>query len=368
MIFEAKTAKPAPKSSSGILGWLRDNLFDSWINGIATVVFLYLIYLGMVPFIKWAFIDAVWSGDGAQDCKAEGAGACWLFVQAKFDQLMYGFYPESAHWRIHIALGIFAVCIVWLLIEKTPYKAIVGLFTLIVAPIIGFILLRGGYFGLEEVETSQWGGLTLTLILAGIGIVLAFPLGIILALGRRSDMPVVRNICIIYIEFWRGVPLITVLFMVSVMLPLAQPATEHAIEIDKVLRALVAITLFQSAYMAEVVRGGLQAIPKGQYEAAAAMGLGYWKSMMFIIMPQALRLMIPAIVNTCLELFKDTSLVIIISLLDILGMIQAALTDTNWPGFSIEGYLFVGAVYFIFCYGMSLYSRRLEARLDTGHK
>lgn len=368
MIFETKTPQPAPKSSSGIIGWLRDNLFNSWINAVATLVFLYLIYIGLTPFIKWAFVDAIWSGNGSQACKVEGAGACWIFIEAKFDQLMYGFYPESEHWRIHIALGIFALCIIWLLIEKTPYKSIVGLFTLIIAPIIGFILLKGGYFGLESVETSKWGGLTLTLILSGIGIVLAFPLGIILALGRRSEMPVVRNICIFYIEFWRGVPLITVLFMVSVMLPLAQPASADSIEIDKVLRALVAITLFQSAYMAEVVRGGLQAIPKGQYEAAAAMGLGYWKSMFFIIMPQALKLMIPAIVNTCLELFKDTSLVIIISLLDILGMIQSALTDTNWPGFAVEGYLFVGAVYFIFCYGMSLYSRKLEARLDTNHK
>lgn len=368
MIFEAKATKPAPKSSTGILGWMRNNLFNSWASSITSLVFIYLLYLGITPFIQWAFIDAVWSGNGSEDCKVEGAGACWLFIQAKFDQLMYGFYPESEHWRIHVAFGLFALCIMWLLIEKTPHKPIVAMVTLTVAPVIGFILLKGGYFGLEDVETSKWGGLTLTLILSGVGIVLAFPLGIILALGRRSEMPVVRNICIIYIEFWRGVPLITVLFMVSVMLPLAQPASEHAIEIDKVLRALVAITLFQSAYMAEVVRGGLQAIPKGQYEAAAAMGLGYWKSMIFIIMPQALKLMIPAIVNTCLELFKDTSLVIIISLLDILGMIQAALTDTNWPGFSVEGYLFVGAVYFIFCYGMSLYSRKLEARLDTGHK
>lgn len=368
MIFEAKATKPAPKSTSGILGWLRNNLFNNWINSIATVVFLYLIYLGLTPFIKWAFIDAVWSGEGSTDCKAEGAGACWLFIKAKFNQLMYGFYPESEHWRIHISLGLFFLCVIWLLIEKTPFKAWVGLFTLIGVPIIGFILLRGGYFGLEVVETSNWGGLTLTLILSCIGIVLAFPLGIILALGRRSEMPIVRTLSVVYIEFWRGVPLITVLFMVSVMLPLAMPASEGALEIDKVLRALVAITLFKSAYMAEVVRGGLQAIPKGQYEAADSLGLGYWKSMIFIIIPQALKLMIPAIVNTCLELFKDTSLVIIISLLDILGMVQAALTDTAWPGFYVEGYLFVGFVYFLFCYGMSVYSRRLEARLDTSHK
>ena len=236
---------------------------------------------------------------------------------------------------------------------------------LLLYPLLAFWLLHGGFFGLEEVPTSRWGGLMLTLVIAAVGIAGALPLGILLALGRRSDLPAIRVLCVTFIEFWRGVPLITVLFMSSVMLPLFLP---EGLSFDKLVRALIGVILFQSAYIAEVVRGGLQAIPKGQYEAAAAMGLGYWRMMGLVILPQALKLVIPGIVNTFIALFKDTSLVIIIGLFDLLNSIKQATSDPAWIGMATEGYVFAALVFWIFCFGMSRYSMRLERRLDTGHK
>jgi general L-amino acid transport system permease protein len=231
--------------------------------------------------------------------------------------------------------------------------------------VLAYWLLHGGFFGLSTVSTSQWGGLMLTLVIAAVGIAGALPLGILLALGRRSEMPAIRVICVTFIEFWRGVPLITVLFMSSVMLPLFLP---EGLSFDKLMRALIGVILFQSAYIAEVVRGGLQAIPKGQYEAAAAMGLGYWRMMGLVILPQALKLVIPGIVNTFIALFKDTSLVIIIGLFDLLNSIKQATTDPAWLGMATEGYVFAALIFWIFCFGMSRYSQHLERKLDTGHK
>jgi general L-amino acid transport system permease protein len=251
-----------------------------------------------------------------------------------------------------------------LFIKRFPWKLWLGLFILFGYPVIAFYLFSGGVFGMEYVETSRWGGLTLTLVLASVGMAASLPLGILLALGRRSSMPIVKSLSVVFIEFWRGVPLITVLFMSSVMLPLFLPEGTH---FDKLLRAMIGITLFQSAYMAEVVRGGLQAIPKGQYEAAQALGLSYWKTMGLIILPQALKLVIPGIVNTFIALFKDTTLVLIIGLFDMLAMIQAALADPNWLGYAIEGLLFAALVYWVFCFGMSRYSLALERKLHTGH-
>jgi general L-amino acid transport system permease protein len=225
-------------------------------------------------------------------------------------------------------------------------------------------LFYGGLFGLSVVETHQWGGLMLTLVLALVGMVLSLPLGILLALGRRSQMPVVRAACVTYIELWRGVPLITVLFMASVMLPLFLP---EGATLDKLLRAMIGIVLFQASYMAEVVRGGLQAIPKGQYEAAEALGLGYWQGIGLIILPQALKLVIPGIVNTFIALFKDTTLVLIIGLFDLLGIVQQAFADPNWLGYSVEGYLFAGLIYWAFCFSISRYSQALERELHRGH-
>lgn len=362
MKYELQQAKPAPNTSTGLVGWLKSNLFNSPINSIATLVLSYLIISFLIPTIDWAFIKADWLGTSRDACTS--GGACWVFITNRLDQFMYGFYPEEHYWRINLTFIIFAACIAWLLIDKTAYKGFVAIFTLFIFPAIAFFLLYGGSFGLETVETHKWGGLSLTLILAIIGIVAALPFGVLLALGRRSEMPIVKSFCVVFIEFWRGVPLITVLFMASVMLPLFVP---EEISFDKLLRALIGIVLFQSAYMAEVVRGGLQAIPKGQYEAADALGLGYWKKMILIILPQALKLMIPGIVNTFIALFKDTSLVLIIGLFDLLAIVQAALNDPDWLGYSTEGYIFVALVFWVFCFSMSRYSQNLEKRLQTGH-
>ncbi|MDP2522673.1 amino acid ABC transporter permease [Neptunomonas phycophila] len=362
MKYELQEAQPAPNTSTGLVGWLKTNLFNSPINSIATIVLSYFIISFLIPTIDWAFIKADWIGTSREACTS--GGACWVFITNRLDQFMYGFYPEEHYWRINLTFIIFAACIAWFLIDKTPYKGLVAIFTLFIFPVIAFFLLYGGAFGLEVVETHKWGGLSLTLILAIIGIVAALPFGVILALGRRSEMPIVKSFCVVFIEFWRGVPLITVLFMASVMLPLFVP---EDISFDKLLRALIGIVLFQSAYMAEVVRGGLQAIPKGQYEAADALGLGYWKKMIFIILPQALKLMIPGIVNTFIALFKDTSLVLIIGLFDLLAIVQAALNDPDWLGYSTEGYIFVALVFWVFCFSMSRYSQNLEKRLQTGH-
>ena len=258
-----------------------------------------------------------------------------------------------------------AFLIVPQLIEKAPYKIFLGWFFLTGFPIVSGVLFVGGVFGLEPVPTAKWGGLSLTLVIAFVGIVAALPIGILLALGRRSEMPVIRMVCVVFIEIWRGVPLISVLFMASVMLPLFLP---DGVNFNKLLRALIGITMFQSAYMAEVIRGGLQAIPKGQYEAASALGLGYWRSMGLVILPQALKLVIPGIVNSFIALFKDTTLVLIIGLFDILGTLQSVLADPAWPDVSTEGFVFVGFAFWIFTFTMSRYSIRLERKVDTNQR
>ncbi|MCG8427131.1 MAG: amino acid ABC transporter permease [Chromatiales bacterium] len=353
---------PPPSSSVGVVGWLRGNLFSSPLNTGLTLFAAYLIFLTIPPLIEWAFLKADWTGQSREACTS--GGACWVFVNVRFDQFMYGFYPETEYWRVNLAFGLIVALLIPLFIEHFRKKSLVVAFILFGYPVIAFYLFGGGIFGLVEVETAKWGGLMLTLILAIVGIVASLPIGIVLALGRRSDMPIVKSVCVVFIEFWRGVPLITVLFMASVMLPLFLPAGTH---FDKLLRAMIGITLFQSAYMAEVIRGGLQAIPKGQYEAAEALGLSYWKSMGFIILPQALKLVIPGIVNTFIALFKDTTLVLIIGLFDLLGIVQLAFTDSNWLGYSIEGYVFAASVFWVFCFGMSRYSQALEKKLHTGH-
>ncbi|MCW8884260.1 MAG: amino acid ABC transporter permease [Motiliproteus sp.] len=353
---------PPPPSTVGVIGWLRTNLFSSWLNSLLTVIVGYLLVINLVPLIDWAFLTSDWIGETREDCTS--GGACWVFISVRLDQFIYGFYPEELYWRINTMYVIGVILITALIIESTPKKPLIAAFTLIIFPIIAFYLLYGGAFGLEVVETHKWGGLTLTLVLACVGIVASLPFGVLLALGRRSEMPIVRSLCTAFIEVWRGVPLISVLFMASVMLPLFVSGETH---MDKLVRALIGITMFQSAYMAEVIRGGLQAIPKGQYEAAMALGLNYWKSMGLIILPQALKLMIPGIVNTFIALFKDTSLVLIIGLFDLLAIVQAALSDPKWLGYSVEGYVFVAFVFWVFCFGMSRYSQGLEKKLHTGH-
>jgi general L-amino acid transport system permease protein len=366
----APTLKP-PAATVGLLGWLRANLFNGWFNTLLTLLSLYLVWLIAPPLIKFLIIDAVWTGTSREDCLAERVGrpvgACWPFIRAKFTQLVYGFYPWDQHWRVDLTFVLGAALLVPLLIPRVPYKALNALLFFGVFPVVAFVLLVGGVFGLQHVETRTWGGLLVTLVVAVTGIVVSLPLGILLALGRRSRLPIVRTFSVIFIEFWRGVPLITVLFFATYMLPLFLPNTWT---IDGLLRCLVGVALFSAAYMAEVVRGGLQAIPRGQYEGAMAVGLGYWKMMGLIVLPQALKLVIPGIVNNFIGLFKDTTLVMIVSIFDFLGQLRAAFADPNWatPTTLFTGFAFAGIVYFFFCFGMSRYSLFVERRLSTGYR
>jgi len=353
---------PPPKSTVGVVGWLKKNLFSTPVNSALTIVALTFLCWTVPRLVEWALINADWLGTTREDCSREGA--CWVFVAVRIKQFLFGFYPGAEYWRVVLSFSLVGFLVAWLLIEKTPRKGLVAFLTIFVYPVLAYILFYGGAFGLPVVETHRWGGLMLTLILATIGMFCALPIGIILALGRRSSMPIAKSASIVFIEFWRGVPLITVLFMSSVMLPIFIP---EEVNIDKLLRAIIGIIFFESAYMAEVVRGGLQAIPRGQYEAAEALGLSYWKTMLFIILPQALKLVIPGIVNTFNALFMDTTLVLIIGLFDFLAVMQSAFADPKWLGFSVEGYVFVALIYWIACFSMSRYSQYLERKLHTGH-
>ncbi len=356
---------PAPLGERGIIYWLRNNLFSSVGNTILTLLGLALLVYTLPPLIDWAIIRASWGGNAPALCKVEGTGACWTFINARLGQFYYGFYPIDERWRITYPTIAMFVLLGYIIMPYAPKKSIAAFLILIIFPPIAFILLKGGMFGLSEVPTSQWGGMTLTFVIAFVAITLSFPIGIILALGRRSNMPIVKSFCVVFIELVRGVPMITVLFMSSVMFPLFLP---EGWNFDKLLRALIGITLFASAYMAEVVRGGLQAIPKGQTEAAQSLGMSYWKITGLIVLPQALKIVIPGIVNTFIGLFKDTTLVLIIGLFDFLGIIQAASQDAKWLGYHTEGYVFAALIYFIFCFAMSRYSMYLENKLHTGHK
>ncbi|MFH8135220.1 amino acid ABC transporter permease [Pantoea osteomyelitidis] len=341
--------------------WARKNLFSSWFNSLLTLFCLWVIWAVIPPALNWLVFQANWFGETRADCTKEEA--CWVFIHARFGQFMYGLYPHELRWRINLALVIGLLSLIPMFIKRLPRRGLYIACWAVFCPLIIWFLLYGGFLGLERVETRQWGGLTLTLIIASVGIAGALPLGILLALARRSRMPVVRTLSVIFIEFWRGVPLITVLFMSSVMLPLFM---SEGTTIDKLVRALVGVILFQSAYVAEVVRGGLQALPKGQYEAAESLALGYWKTQALVILPQALKLTIPGLVNTIIALFKDTSLVIIIGLFDLFSSVQQATVDPAWLGMSTEGYVFAALVYWIFCFSMSRYSQYLEKRFHTG--
>ena len=336
--------------------WLRDNLFSSVPNALLTVLIAVALWKAVPALIDWAFLDAVWRPD-PRACRA-AEGACWGFINEKHRFILFGTYPYEEHWRPALATVILVALWIasawprlwrwWLL---APIWA-VGLLS------IG-VLMWGGVFGLLPVENERWGGLILTLLLATFGLAGAFPISIVLALGRRSELPVIRALCVAYIELIRGVPLISVLFMTSVMLPLFLPP---GVSVDKLLRAQLAMILFAAAYLAEVVRGGLQAIPKGQYDAAAALALPFWRRTFLVILPQALRIAVPPLVNTFIGFFKDTSLVLIIGLFDLLSTIKVSLNDPIWSGFGVEAYVFAALIYFAFCYAMSRYSRRLERR------
>ena len=354
---------PPPTIEVGVIGWLRNNLFSSPLNALLTVFALGLLYLLVPPLVQWTLIDADWSGETREACT--GAGACWVFIKFWFWNLIFGLYTPDERWRVALAFAILIVAAIPLFIPGFRHKPWLGAFLLIGFPVIAYFLFVGDVLGMPLVETTLWGGLFLTLVIAGVGIVLSLPLGVALALGRRSNMPIVRALSIAFIELWRGVPLITVLFMASVMFPLFLP---EGVNFDKLLRALIAVALFSAAYMAEVVRGGLQAIPRGQYEAAQAVGLGYWRMMTFVILPQALKHVIPGIVNSFIALFKDTTLVLIIGLFDFLGMLQTVRSNPDWIGFAPEAYVFAAFVFWMFCFSMSRYSQHLERKLETGHE
>jgi general L-amino acid transport system permease protein len=334
--------------------WARENLFSSWPSGLATIAILALAWNLVPPLLDWALVSAVWRAPAAGACR-EAHGACWAFIGEKHRFMLFGTYPFEQHWRPALATAVLILLWVFSSLKRSWNWSLPAIWAGGLCVIA--VLMWGGVFGLVYVENERWGGLILTLILASFGVALAFPLSILLALGRRSEMPVLRAACIGYIELIRGVPLISVLFMASVMLPLFLPA---GLTIDKLLRAQIALILFAAAYLAEAVRGGLQAIPRHQYEAAEALGLSYWKRTLHVILPQALRVSIPPLVNTFIGLFKDTSLVLIIGLFDLLSTIKVSLQDPAWSGFGIEAYLFASMVYFAFCYAMSRYSQGLE--------
>jgi general L-amino acid transport system permease protein len=374
---EMVLAQVAPRSQVGPLAWMRKNMFASPLDSALTILAALALAWALPQILNWLFFSAIWSGADRTACltveqggalPAGWSGACWPFVSGRFGQFMFGRYPVDERWRVILAGIIFIALLAPLLIPRAPYKMLNAILFFAVFPFICFVLLVGGYFGLPYVETPRWGGLMVTLVISYVGIVVSLPLGILLALGRRSKMPAVKLLSVIFIETIRGVPLVTVLFMASFMLPLFVPP---GMTFDKLLRALIGVALFASAYMAEVVRGGLQAIPKGQYEGADSLGLSYWQKMGFIVMPQALKLVIPGIVNSFIGLFKDTTLVLIISMFDLLGVVKQNISgDPTWatPQTAKTGYVFAAAIFWIFCFGMSRYSMYMERRLDTGHR
>jgi general L-amino acid transport system permease protein len=425
-------ALPPPRNMVGPQAWARQNLFSSPLNSVLTLVCLWLVYYVVSGMISFLFTTAVWNGADGKACEGDGVGACWPFIKAKFGQFMYGRYPDAERWRVNLVyllaaigivplmipsipgkkwsalftFGIFPAVAYWLLTGSTPgvkfgtawdwlgVVCLLGTAALLLVPrltgatmatqglavgaalplafialplLIGWILNYSGLPALPVVQTQYWGGMLVTLVVATVGITMSFPIGVILALGRRSKMPVARWASVGFIEFIRGVPLITILFMSSVMLPLFMaPGTT----VDKLLRALIGVSLFSGAYMAEVVRGGLQAIPRGQFEAADALGLNYGKKMGLIVLPQALKVVIPNIVSSFIGLFKDTSLVLIIGLFDLLGIVQQNMSDNKWfsPSMGITGYVFTAILFWVFCFAMSRYSQFLERRLNTSHR
>ncbi|PAP96013.1 amino acid ABC transporter permease [Mesorhizobium wenxiniae] len=360
------TAPPADVRP-GPVTWIKGNLFSTPLSGVLTICFVLLAGWLLHQFLSFAIFYAVWSG-GREACRANPEGACWPFIAEKFDYLRYGAYPVSERWRVNLTQAVGATLIVWLLWTKAPQRKVAAVLFFIVYPVAAFVLLRGAaWLNLPVIDTTLWGGLLITLLMSIVGIVFSLPIGVVLALGRRSELPIIKAVCVTFIEVVRGVPFITVLFMANFMMPLFVP---DYLTPDRLLRPLIAIALFSSAYMAEVVRAGLQAIPKGQYEAAEALGISYLNMMRLIVLPQALTIVIPSIVSTFIGLFKDTTLVAIVGIADFLKAVETARVDPNWAGPTISstGYLFAGLVYWGFCFGMSRYSQAMERQLARGHK
>ncbi len=359
--FQPIAARPAPVNTEGPIAWMRFNLFGSWPTTVMTLVIGAILLTALPQLLSWALFRASWLPD-YDACRVEGVGACWGVVSEKYRFIIFGRYPFEEQWRPLVATALM-LALLGASCSRAFWKVwLLGLWVLVLAAF--FILMYGNTLGLSRVETDRWGGLPLTILLASLSIVLAFPIAMVVALGRRSNLPAIRTLCTIYVELIRGVPLISVLFMASFMFPLFMP---QGFSIDVLIRVLVGITLFAAAYLAEVIRGGLQAIPKGQIEAAATLGLSYWQTQVKIVLPQALAMVVPSIMNNFIGLFKDTSLVTIVSLYELTGALTLALnSDANWRPFKIEGYLFIAMIYFIFCFSMSRYSIWVEKQVNKG--
>ena len=359
--FRPVDPRPPPSASIGAAAWLRRSFFDGPVNTALTLVVLALLAMSVPPLFNWAVLYAVTTPDPEVCREAHAYGACWGLIIEKGRLIVFGRYPFDEQWRPLVASALLVALLVCSCLRAFWKPWLAPLWVVVLAAF--FALMRGGVLGLSPVESSRWGGLPLTLILSTVSIVVAFPLSVLVALGRRTDLPAIRTLCVVYVELVRGVPLISVLFMASFMFPLFMP---QGTTIDVLIRVLVGMTLFTAAYLAEVVRGGLQAVPKGQIEAAQSLGLGYWATQRLIVLPQALRMVVPAIVNTFIGAFKDTSLVTIVSLYDLTGALQLALGEADWRKFFLEGQLFVAAVYLVACLAMSQYSRWVEKQLYTG--
>jgi len=347
-------ASPGPTARGTFLGRVAGDLFATPLNAVLTILVAWLLLMTVPAVVEWLYLDANFDADNAQDCRAT-SGACWAFIAEKHRLILFGIYPYDEQWRPMLASLILIAVVVLSCMRRFWHGWLAAVWVAALAA--AGILMWGGVFGLSLVQNRLWGGLPLTLMLATFGVAGAFPLGVLLALGRRSELPAVKALCVVYIELIRGVPLISLLFMSSVMLPLFLP---EGVTIDKLLRAQIAIIMFAAAYIAETVRGGLQAIPKGQYEGAASLGLGYWQTTGGVILPQALTVVIGPLVGIFISLFKDTSLVMIIGIFDLTQAAKVAISDPQWQGFSTEAYVFIGCIYFVFCYAISRYSRTLE--------
>lgn len=362
--FKPLPSLPAPRDTVGPIHWIKENFFSSITNSVITLFILGLLYLVVPPTLDWLILSANWSGTTQADCTKDGA--CWVFVFAWAKQFFYGSYPTEELWRVNLCLvALIAIIIASNLLHKDlRNKFAIPAFLLL--PFISILILDGGYIGLTFVSTDYWGGFSLNILLAAASIIIAFPLSFLWSLGRRSDMPFIRSVCIVLIEFFRGVPVLALFFMGSVMLPFFFP---EGTNVDKLLRVWIVLTLFMSGYMAEVFRGGFQAVPKGQYEAADSLGLGYWQKTLLIILPQVIKISMPNILATFIMLFKNTAFLLIIGIFEILSTVQTALTNSNWlGGHAPEGYLFVALVFWICCFGMSMISASIERKLDTSHR
>jgi general L-amino acid transport system permease protein len=360
-----KLAPPARVASFWVQ--LRDRVAPTPLSAVASLIIAFVLAWTVWTLFDWAIVRAVWTAPDREACSLPGAGACWPFANARKLQWVYGLYPIDQRWRPNIVFLLGAVSLAGLLIPRVPGKLWNGLFFFIVLPILTPALLLGGFAGLSFVETTSWGGFLVTLILSFTTIVISLPLGVALALGRQSELPVLKLLCTFFIEVVRGVPLVLVLFMSVNMLPLFLPPGNVP---NKFLIVLIGVMLFFSAYMAEVVRGGLQAMPKGQYEAANALGLHYWKLMSFIILPQALKIVIPSIVNNYIGVLQNTTLVLVVGIFDLLNMVQSGFNDATWasPQTGNTGYFSLAVIYWVICFAISRYSLYIERRLNVGQK